>query len=242
MTQPAPAALCVPHRHDAGLARAGPTCVAFSSPRRASLLLPVPRRRVHIVWFSVDAREELGAFDGDALVRGAVLPLVGAAARGRAQATCPRACCGARGRQHTLSALRTCAPRPPAARRAHTLVSCCLTPVLFRFLARPSRHHHACPPPPCLPTVPAQEDQTQFVLLSLRYLARRYNLTAPAPTSRAAGDGEQQRQPGRRRRRRRHPGVVLLGHSMGGVVARAAAQDAASDPLLGEARVWVKAG
>jgi pimeloyl-ACP methyl ester carboxylesterase len=57
----------------------------------------------------------------------------------------------------------------------------------------------------------SQESQMAYVLGALRYLVRQYNIT---PSS--------------------HPGVLLLGHSMGGVVARAAVHRAAKIKELGE--------
>ncbi len=78
-----------------------------------------------------------------------------------------------------------------------------------------------------------QERQTQFSLQALRWLAVHHN---------ASSQPKQYRRYKRDRRygQDRQPGVVLIGHSMGGVVARAVMLDAAGDPALGEVLVGLE--
>lgn len=83
------------------------------------------------------------------------------------------------------------------------------------------------------------------MLASLRHLALKYQLNPqPAATSNSSTHSRQaggappgQRDPQPRSNSsssRQGGGILLFGHSMGGVVARAALQRAQEDPLLGK--------
>jgi len=72
-----------------------------------------------------------------------------------------------------------------------------------------------------------QERQVAFVVSSLRYLRQEFNLGVDS-SSKVAHFGKQPRLP------HTHPGLILVGHSFGGVLARAAMVAAAQQEDVGE--------
>ncbi len=72
----------------------------------------------------------------------------------------------------------------------------------------------------CVLASRTQERQTEYALKALRYLTNHYKLHSAQSNTRHSAY--------------QHPGVLLVGHSMGGVVAKAVQLRAASDDTLGE--------
>lgn len=96
-----------------------------------------------------------------------------------------------------------------------------------------------------------QRQQAAFALTALRYLSAHFNISHPPnpvasayPSTTAQQEaqhgGPQQTQHAQHKAQRRaqraqraHPGVLLVGHSMGGVVGRAVLRATQADPVLG---------